>query len=52
MDLSPEHPVYTISVVAHLLGVHEQTLRQYERLGLVSPCRTLRRTRMYSQADV
>jgi MerR family transcriptional regulator/heat shock protein HspR len=52
MDLSPEHPVYTISVVAHLLGVHEQTLRQYERLGLVSPCRTLRRTRMYSKADV
>lgn len=52
MDLSPEHPVYTISVVAHLLGVHEQTLRQYERLGLISPCRTLRRTRMYSQADV
>lgn len=52
MDLSDDHPVYTISVVAQLLGVHEQTLRQYERLGLIAPCRTLRRTRMYSRADV
>jgi DNA-binding transcriptional MerR regulator len=52
MELSPDHPVYTISVVAQLLGVHEQTLRQYERLGLVSPCRTIRKTRMYSKSDV
>lgn len=52
MDVSPDHPAYTISVVAQLLGLHEQTLRQYERLGLVSPCRTLRKTRLYSRTDI
>jgi MerR family transcriptional regulator/heat shock protein HspR len=52
MELNREHPVYTISVVAHLLHMHEQTIRQYERLGLIAPCRTLRRTRLYSQCDI
>jgi len=52
MELSPDHPLYTISVVAQLLGLHEQTIRQYERLGLISPCRTLRKTRLYSRADI
>ena len=52
MELSPDHPAYTISVVAQLLGLHEQTLRQYERLGLVSPCRTIRKTRLYSRSDI
>ena len=52
MEVSPNHPVYTISVVAHLLGLHEQTIRQYEREGLICPCRTIRKTRLYSQADV
>ena len=52
MEVSPHHPAYTISVVAQLLGLHEQTIRQYERLGLIFPCRTIRKTRMYSQVDI
>jgi MerR family transcriptional regulator/heat shock protein HspR len=52
MEVNREHPVYTISVVAQLLSLHEQTIRQYERLGLISPCRTLRKTRLYSQCDI
>lgn len=52
MEVPPGHPVYTISVVAQLLGLHEQTIRQYERWGLVSPCRTIRKTRLYSQLDI
>jgi len=35
-----------------MLDLHEQTIRQYERLGLVCPCRSIRKTRMYSQSDV
>jgi MerR family transcriptional regulator, heat shock protein HspR len=52
MEVSPNHPAYTISVVAQLLGLHEQTIRQYERLGLIFPCRTIRKTRLYSQVDI
>jgi MerR family transcriptional regulator/heat shock protein HspR len=52
MQLDPYDPIYTISVVSRLLDLHEQTIRQYERLGFVCPCRSLRKTRMYSQADV
>ena len=52
MEVPPHHPVYTISIVAQLLGLHEQTIRQYERLGLISPCRTIRKTRLYSQTDI
>jgi len=52
MQLDPYDPIYTISVVARLLDLHEQTLRQYERLGLICPCRSIRKTRLYSQVDV
>lgn len=52
MQLDPYDPIYTISVVSRLLDLHEQTIRQYERLGLVCPCRSIRKTRMYSQTDV
>lgn len=52
MEVPREHPIYTISVVAQLLNLHEQTIRQYERMGLISPCRTLKKTRLYSQEDV
>lgn len=52
MEVPSNHPAFTISVVAHLLGLHEQTIRQYERWGLVSPCRTIRKTRLYSQEDI
>lgn len=45
-------PVYTIGVVAQMLKVHPQTLRFYERKGLLKPSRTEGRTRLYSQEDV
>jgi len=49
---SYEEPVYLISVVANMLKIHPQTLRQYEREGLVEPSRTAGRMRLYSQADI
>jgi MerR family transcriptional regulator/heat shock protein HspR len=52
MEVSREYPIYTIGVVAQLLNLHEQTIRQYERMGLICPCRTLKKTRLYSQEDV
>lgn len=45
-------PVYRIGVAAKLCGVHPQTLRQYERQGLISPAREGEKNRLYSQADV
>ena len=51
--LAPDHaPVYVISVAADLAGMHPQTLRQYDRLGLVRPSRTPGRGRRYSARDV
>jgi len=47
-----DEPVYLISVVAKTLDIHPQTLRQYEREGLVVPSRTGGRIRLYSQRDV
>src|SRR3977135_2458840 len=44
--------VYVISVAAELAGVHPQTLRIYERKGLVDPARTLGGSRRYSDADI
>ncbi|MFL6138462.1 MAG: heat shock protein transcriptional repressor HspR [Frankiaceae bacterium] len=45
-------PVFVISVAAQLAGMHPQTLRQYDRLGLVSPGRTPGRGRRYSARDI
>lgn len=45
-------PVFVISVAAELAGMHAQTLRQYDRLGLVTPSRTRGGGRRYSQRDV
>jgi len=45
-------PVFVISVAAQLAGMHPQTLRQYDRLGLVSPGRAPGRGRRYSARDV
>ena len=45
-------PVFVISVAAHLAGMHPQTLRTYDRMGLVSPRRTAKRGRRYSARDV
>jgi MerR family transcriptional regulator/heat shock protein HspR len=51
-DLSDDSPVYVISVAAQLAGLHPQTLRAYDRLGLVSPGRSSGRGRRYSLRDV
>ena len=45
-------PVYMIGVAASLCNVHPQTLRQYERLGLVVPSRAGAKNRLYSEADI
>ncbi len=45
-------PVYMIGVASELCGVHPQTLRQYERLGLVTPSRVGAKNRLYSEADI
>lgn len=45
-------PVYMIGVAAQLCGVHPQTLRQYERLGLVNPARVGAKNRLFSEADI
>jgi len=45
-------PVYTIRIAAQLVGVHQQTLRTYEREGLLIPARTAGRQRLYSQNDI
>ncbi len=45
-------PVYLISIVAKVLNIHPQTLRQYEREGLVTPSRTDGKVRLYSQKDI
>ena len=47
-----QRAVYVISVAAELAGVHPQTLRIYERKGLVDPARTGGGTRRYSEADI
>jgi MerR family transcriptional regulator/heat shock protein HspR len=51
-ELHDESPVYVISVAAELTGLHPQTLRQYDRLGLVSPGRSTGRGRRYSARDI
>ena len=51
-DLSDDTPVYVISVAAQLSGLHAQTLRAYDRLGLVSPGRSAGGGRRYSLRDV
>ncbi len=45
-------PLYMIGVVAEMLKLHPQTLRMYEKKGLIRPSRTVGRTRMYSPEDV
>ena len=51
-EQSDEMPVYVISVAAELSGMHPQTLREYERRGLVSPGRSAGRGRRYSMRDI
>ena len=49
---TPDSPVFVISVAAELAGLHAQTLRSYDRLGLVTPSRTRGGGRRYSARDV
>jgi MerR family transcriptional regulator/heat shock protein HspR len=51
-EIDDEKGLYVISVAAELSGLHPQTLRQYDRLGLVSPDRTEGRNRRYSLRDI
>lgn len=52
MALDFTQPVFVISVAAELADMHPQTLRQYDRMGLVTPSRASGRARRYSQMDV
>ena len=52
MHHDDDTPVFVISVAAELAGMHAQTLRQYDRLGLVTPQRTRGGGRRYSARDV
>lgn len=47
-----EHDLYLISIAARMLGMHPQTLRKYERLGLVQPTRTIGSMRLYSREEL
>lgn len=47
-----DEPCFVISVAARIVGVHAQTLRHYERAGLIWPSRTRGRQRLYSMADI
>jgi MerR family transcriptional regulator/heat shock protein HspR len=47
-----DEDVYFISIAARMLGMHPQTLRKYERLGLVQPSRTIGSMRLYSREEL
>lgn len=52
MGIDVNAPIFVISVAAELADMHPQTLRQYDRLGIVSPSRAPGRSRRYSQRDI
>ena len=52
MGIEFDQPIFVISVAAELADMHPQTLRQYDRLGIVSPSRAPGKSRRYSQRDV
>ncbi len=47
-----DEPCFVISVASRIVGVHAQTLRYYERVGLIWPSRSVGRQRLYSPADI
>jgi len=51
-EFPDDEPCYVISIAARLVGMHQQTLRYYERAGLVEPRRTAGNIRMYSNSDI
>ena len=50
--MAPGQNLYFISVAAEMLGMHPQTLRKYERLGLIQPSRTIGSMRLYSREEL
>jgi MerR family transcriptional regulator/heat shock protein HspR len=52
MNFNDSEPCYVISVVARMIGVHAQTLRYYEKVGLIEPSRSMGRVRLYSNRDI
>lgn len=52
MEFRDDEPCYVISVAAKLLGMHVQTLRYYERVGLIEPSRSKGNIRLYSQQEI
>ena len=52
MGMAIDQDLYFISVAARILGMHPQTLRKYERLGLVQPTRTIGSMRLYSREEL
>ncbi len=51
-NVEDDEPMYVISIAARLVGMHQQTLRYYERAGLIEPKRTGGNIRMYSNTDI
>lgn len=51
-SVAKDRPLYVISVAAELVDMHPQTLRLYERKGLIEPSRSAGKTRLYSQRDI
>lgn len=51
-EVSDDEPLYVISVAARMVGIHAQTLRYYERMGIIRPSRSRGRIRLYSQSDI
>ena len=52
MAIERDEPIYVISVAARMIGVHAQTLRYYERAGLIAPSRSGGNRRFYSERDL
>ena len=52
LQMSLQDDIYFISVAARMLGMHPQTLRKYERLGLVQPSRTMGSMRLYTRDEL
>jgi MerR family transcriptional regulator/heat shock protein HspR len=52
VTFSHDEPVFQISVVARMVGLHQQTIRSYERIGLLQPARSQGNTRLFSREDV
>ena len=50
--IQDDEPCYVISIAAHMVGMHQQTLRYYERVGLIEPSRSRGNIRLYSPADI